>query len=225
MKPIKITGRNIMFTQPMGKTYDLNMGLILGIKHNFVIDTGLGSGSVAPVLEYIGNDTKPIIVVNTHCHWDHIWGNWVFANSMIVSHKLCRELEDKHWDEAIEALSHRIDGEARKCIPNMTFEGSLHFPDDGISMFHTPGHSPDSISIYDAADKVLYAGDEIGDTDEEIVPWIGTDMETMQNTIDIFKQYDFDICISGHNKPQTKAVLARMEAALPDAWKKQNESK
>ena len=225
MKPIKITNRNIMFTQPMGQTYDLNMGLILGTKHNFVIDTGLGSGSVAPVLEYIGDDKKPIVVVNTHCHWDHIWGNWVFANSLIISHKLCRQLEDKHWDEAIETLSDRIDGEARKCLPNMTFEGSLHFPDDGISMFHTPGHSPDSISIYDAVDKVLYAGDEIGDTDEEIVPWIDTDIQTMQRTIDIFKTIDFDICISGHNKPQTKAVLARMEAALPEVWRKQNEEK
>jgi len=223
MKPIKISNRNIMFTEPMGQTYDLNMGLILGTKHNFVIDTGLGNGSVAPVLEYIGDDKKPIIVVNTHCHWDHIWGNWVFANSIIISHKLCRELEDKHWDEAIEALSDRIDGEAHKCLPNMTFEGSLYFPEDGISMFHTPGHSPDSISIYDAVDKVLYVGDEIGDTDDEIVPWIETDMETMQRTIDIFKQYDFDIAVCGHNKPQTKAVLARMEAALPEAWKRQNE--
>ena len=78
MKPIKISNRNIMFTQPMEKTYDLNLGLILGAKYNYIIDTGLGSGSVAPILEYIGSDTKPIIVVNTHYHWDHVWGNWVF---------------------------------------------------------------------------------------------------------------------------------------------------
>jgi len=225
MKPIKITNRNIMFTEPMGDDYDLNMGAILGTKHNFIIDTGLGSGSVAPVLEYIGNDTKPIIVINTHCHWDHIWGNWCFPNSLIISHKLCRELQDKHWDEAIKAYPNYIDGEVHKCIPNLTFEGSLHFPEDGISLYHTPGHSPDSISIYDAVDKVLYAGDEIGDTEDEIIPWINTDMETMQRTIDFFKTIDFDICISGHNKPQTKAVLAHMEAALPDTWKKQNETK
>jgi len=225
MKPIKITNRNIMFTEPMGEDYDLNMGLILGTKHNFVIDTGLGSGSVAPVLEYIDNDTKPIIVINTHCHWDHIWGNWCFANSLIISHKLCREFEDKYWDEAVEKYSSYIDGEVRKCIPNMTFEGSLYFPEDGISLYHTPGHAPDSISIYDAVDKVLYAGDEIGDTDDEIIPKINTDMETMQRTIDFFKTIDFDICISGHNKPQTKAVLARMDAALADAWKRQNETR
>ena len=223
MKPIKITNRNIMFSEPMGQAYDLNMGLILGTRHNFLIDTGLGSGSVAPVLEYIGGDTKPIIVINTHSCWDHIWGNWVFANNLIISHTLCREAQDKYWDEAVAANPDRVDGEVRKCVPNMVFDSSLHFPEDGISLFHTPGHTPDSISIYDAVDKVLYAGDNIGDTDDEIVPWIGTDMETMQSTISIFKQYDFEICLSGHNKPQGPDVLARMEAALTEAWKKQSE--
>ncbi|MDR2183232.1 MAG: MBL fold metallo-hydrolase [Clostridiales bacterium] len=223
MKPIKITNRNIMFTEPMGETYDLNIGLILGAKHNFVIDTGRGSGSVAPVLEYIGDDPKPTVVINTHSHWDHVCGNHVFESGLIVSHTICRELIEKHWDEFFDSISRHIDGEARKCLPNLTFDSKLHFPEDGISLYHTPGHAPDGISIYDAVDRVLYAGDEIGDTDDEIVPHIGTDKETMQRTIEIFKQIDFDICISGHNKPQTKAVLARMETALAAAWKRQNE--
>jgi len=223
MKPIKITNRNIMFSEPMSETYDLNIGLILGTKHNFIIDTGRGANSVKPVLEYIGDDKKPIIVINTHSHWDHLWGNWMFESCPIIAHKLCRDILEEHWDASVNDLPHRMDGEVRKCLPNVTFEGSMYFPEDGISLFHTPGHCANSISIYDAVDRVLYAGDEIGDTNEEIIPWIDTNMETMQRTIDIFKQYDFDICISGHNKPQTKAVLARMEAALPGAWKKQQE--
>ena len=221
MKPTKITERNIMFTEPMTQEYDLNLGLILGTEHNYIIDTGLGSSSVAPILEYIGNSTKPVIVVNTHYHWDHIWGNWAFGNNLIISHTLCRELEDKYWDETLEENSKYIDGEVRKCLPNMVFEGCLYFPGDDISIFHTPGHSPDSVSIFDATDKVLYAGDNIGDTEDEIVPWIDTDPETFQRLIETYRQYDFEHCISGHNKPQNKTVLARMDAALADAWKKQ----
>ena len=220
MKPIKITNRNIMFTEPMTEVYSLNIGLILGIRHNFIIDTGLGSGSVVPVLEYI-RDPKPIIVVNTHCHWDHIWGNWVFEKSPIIAHTICLEMEDKHWDCAIQENAKYIDSEVRKCLPNITFEGSLHFPEDGISIFHTPGHSADCISVFDAVEKVLYAGDNIGDTEEEIVPYIETDLATFRRMIENYKQYDFDFCVSGHNKPQTKDVLARMEATLLEAWKKQ----
>jgi len=224
MKPTKITSRNIMFSQPMNADYDLNIGLILGEKNNYIIDTGIGSGSVAPVLAYIDEDAKPIVVVNTHCHWDHIFGNWVFENGLIISHTSCRKLIDAvNWSEAMQQLSDRIDGEVRKCLPNMTFEGSLYFPEDNISIFHTPGHSADCISVYDAVDKVLYAGDNIGDTDDAIVPWIDTDPETFAQVIETYKKYAFDVCICGHNKPQTKAVLARMESALADAWKKQNE--
>ena len=222
MRVVKITDRNIMFTQPMGRHYDLNLGLILGEKNNYVIDTGLGSGSVGPILKHIGDDARPIIVINTHCHWDHIWGNWVFEKSLIISHSKCRELEDKYWDEVAREYSDHIDGEVHKCLPNLVFEGCLQFPDDGISIFHTPGHSEDGASVYDSVDKVLYAGDNIGDTEEEIVPWIDTDMETFRRLIDIYKNYDFEYCISGHNKPQTKNVLARMEASLAAAWEKQS---
>lgn len=222
MKPIKITGRSIMFSEPMGKDYDLNIGLILGERCNYIIDTGLGSGSVAPVLEYLGYDSKPVIVVNTHCHWDHIWGNWVFEKSLIISHTICRDLEDKYWDEALNENVKAIDGEVRKCLPSMVFEGSLYFPGDGISIFHTPGHSADCISIYDEVDRILYAGDNIGDTEEEIVPWIDTDLETFRRVIETYKKYDFNICISGHNKPQKKEVLKHMESALENAWKRQN---
>ena len=63
LKPVKITNRNIMFTEPMEQDYDLNLGLIMGTKYNYIIDTGLGSGSVAPILEYIRECTRPIIVI------------------------------------------------------------------------------------------------------------------------------------------------------------------
>jgi len=221
MKPVKITDRNVMFTEPMGECYDLNLGLILGTRYNYVIDTGLGSGSVAPVLEYIGKDDKPIVVINTHCHWDHIWGNWVFEKSQIIAHTTCRELEDKYWDDVVREYAGSVDGEVRKCLPNMVFEGELWFPDDGISIFHTPGHSADSISVYDQIDKVLYAGDNIGDTEDNVIPWIDTDLETFQSLLETYQKYDFEVCISGHNKPQPKAVLKRMEASLVEAWKKQ----
>ena len=222
MKPVKISNRNIMFTEPMGGEYDLNLGLILGARHNFIIDTGLGSNSVAPILEYIGGDPKPIIVVNTHCHWDHIWGNWVFKDRLIISHTTCRELADKHWDDVVKDFSAYIDGEVHKCLPNLVFDGSLYFPEDKVSLFHTPGHAPDGISVLDEIDSVLYAGDNIGDTEEQIVPWIDTDLETFRRLIGIYNGVNFDICISGHNKPQNKSVIARMEAELDNAWKRQN---
>lgn len=223
MKPVEISRRNVMFTEKMGEEYDLNIGLIMGKRHNFIIDTGLGSGSVKPVLEYIKESKKPIIVINTHFHWDHIWGNGVFKNNIIISHRKCYELEDKYWEKAFEKFRETADGEVYKTLPNLVFDTSLYFPEDGVELFFTPGHSCDSISIYDEADKVLYAGDNIGDTANEIVPYIDTDKATFKSTIELYEKYDFDYCISGHNKPQGKDVIERMDFALAEAWKKQVE--
>lgn len=55
MTVTEITLRNIMFTEKMawnGDFINLNLGLIKGNKRNFIIDTGLGSGSVEPILDY-----------------------------------------------------------------------------------------------------------------------------------------------------------------------------
>jgi len=207
-----------MFTEPMtydGQTYALNIGLILGKQYNYIIDTGFGSGSIEPILAYLGDCAKQIIVVNTHFHWDHVWGNWMFPDSIVIAHVTCRELMEQTWDEEVRKNAGFVDGEVYKHLPNLLVEDSIYFSVDGIKIFHTPGHSADCISVYDEIDKVLYAGDNVGDTEDEIVPFIGTDVETFRvNVIDIYKTYDFEICISGHNNPQGKDVVSRMEEAL-----------
>lgn len=223
MRITTISPRNTMFAYPMDKEYDLNLGLLLGNVHDFVIDTGVGGGSVQPVLDALKGRNKPLIVVNTHCHWDHIWGNWAFRGATIVSHPLCRALEDKHWDAAYEEYKQAADGEVHKCLPNLVFENELYFPEDGVRLFFAPGHSGDDIHLYDEIDRVLYAGDNIGDTAACIVPYINTDAATFARAIEIFKKYPFEAAISGHNKPQGRDVLARMEAALPECWRRQLE--
>ncbi|MCL2854813.1 MAG: MBL fold metallo-hydrolase [Defluviitaleaceae bacterium] len=215
MKPIRITGRHVMFSQPIVRWgFDLNMGLILGKHRNYLIDTGFGSNSVAPVLEYLAGDDKPIIAINTHACWDHVWGNHVFEKGLIIGHKIAQEMLAKHWGDVVAKNAEYVDGDVRKCPPNLTFEGEMHFADDGISIFHTPGHSPCSISIIDTVDKVLYAGDNIGDTMDKIIPEIYGDMNDFRATVDFWKKLDFEIAISGHNKPQTKAVIKNIEAEL-----------
>ena len=54
---------------------------------------------MAPIIENIDN-SKPIIVINTHYHWDHIWENGVFKDRLFF-HKLCREIIDSKWDDML----------------------------------------------------------------------------------------------------------------------------
>lgn len=210
MKIEKIKKRSVLFTFNRSTEWDLNLQLILGKRYNYIIDTGLGSLSIDPIKEYIKKDTKPIIVINTHYHWDHIWGNSSFKDCIIISHRLCREIIESKWDEMIRKNRYYIDGEVEKCLPNLVFEKELYFPEDKIRIIYTPGHTIDSISVLDEEEKVINAGDNIGDTIEEIVPQIKCEKEIYRDTLLRYKEMDFDTCISGHNVVLDKDVIDKI---------------
>lgn len=199
MKIQKIKNRSVLFTYDEIPEWNLNLHLILGNKNNYVIDTGLGSLSVAPVKEYIRDDNKPVVIINTHHDWDHIWGNGEFKDSIIISHRLCRELIEAKWDGMLTRNRQYCNGKVEKYLPNLVFENEIYFPEDKIRIFYTPGHTIDSISILDEEEQVLNAGDNIGDTVDEIVPEIGSDKVLYIDTLLGLRSLDFDTCISGHN--------------------------
>jgi len=58
----------------------LNTGLIIGSQRAMVIDTGCGPRQGRHILDAVRKKTDlPIVVVNTHAHYDHFFGNAVFA--------------------------------------------------------------------------------------------------------------------------------------------------
>jgi glyoxylase-like metal-dependent hydrolase (beta-lactamase superfamily II) len=181
--------------------------LILGNKHNFLIDTGLGSLSVEPVQEVLNNSLKPLVVINSHYHWDHVWGNGVFKGSTIISHNLCREILEQKWEKMLEENGRYIFGTIEKELPNLTFQNELYFPEDKIKIFFTPGHTADSISVLDEQEKILNVGDNIGDNLDEIVPGLECEKDIYLNTLNIYKSIDFDTCVSSHNRLLGKDVI------------------
>lgn len=209
----KIGSRNYMATCQL-PGWDLNLHFILGNQRNYVIDTGLGAESMAPVKAFLADSDKPTVVVNTHHHWDHIWGNHCFPGSPILAHRLCRELTIKYWDIMLEENRQLAAGEVQCRLPDLVFDSELYFPEDGIRLLYTPGHSTDGISVFDEVDRVLNAGDNIGDTMEEIVPYLTTDAPTYLETIQKYKSLGALSCISGHNAVLGPDVFDRILAAL-----------
>lgn len=141
---------------------------------------------------------------------DHIWGNHVFGDGFITSHTLCRERIDEKWEDMFKKSNSYLYGETRKQLPNLTFDKELYFTEDKIRLFYTPGHTKDSISVLDEADKVLNAGDNIGDSMEELIPSLECERaEYIQNLLN-YKELDFEYCISGHNVVLEKSVIDKM---------------
>lgn len=209
MRIQKIKNRGVLFTDNSAG-WDLNVYLIMGKQYNYLIDTGLGSLSIDPVIDYIKNDGKKTVVINTHYHWDHIWGNGNFKDCTIISHSLCLELIQINWDAMLEKNHSYRNGAVELCLPNLVFDQTLYFPDDRIRLFHSPGHTPDSISILDEEEKILILGDNVGDSPEDIIPSIACEKAVYLNTLRNYKQLDFDFCLSGHCEILPKYAIGQI---------------
>ncbi len=214
MRIQKIKNRGTLFTYTTSSGWDLNVHLIMGEKYNYIIDTGLGSLSVDPIKEYIKDSNKPIIVINTHYHWDHIWGNGSLQNYIIISHKLCREMIESKWKDMMHKNKQYCYGEVEMHLPNLVFEKELYFPEDKIRIIYTPGHTIDSVSVIDEEEKVINVGDNIGDNVDEIIPSIYCEKDLYIDTLLKYRAMDFDTCISGHNVILGKEIIEEILSIL-----------
>lgn len=127
----------------------------------YVLDTFCGSAAMAPVWAQLRAAGKPPVVINTHFHWDHVWGNCAFRGFPILSHALCRDTLARDWDAPFAENCSFLLGRADPCLPTVTFEDRLALHEDGLLLFHSPGHTRDCVSVFDRRDGTLYAGDNL----------------------------------------------------------------
>lgn len=152
---------------------------------------------------------KPVRLINTHCHIDHVFGN------RYVAEQYGLELEIHEGElpvlEAVATVAQMYG------IPNVQQspdpsperylqEGSLiEFGSSKLKILLTPGHSPASVSFYCAASSFVLGGDvlfqgSIGRTD---LP--GGDYNTLMQSIDreLMSLPDETIVYSGHGSTTT----------------------
>lgn len=147
--------------------------LLLGDKRAALIDTGLGIDSMKRVTDQLTD--LPVIVLTTHVHADHIGSHGEFEK--IYVHK-----EDEEWlingikGLSIEQIRYDMARDITKPIPK-TFRADTYKPYQGkpaglaadgdifdlgnrkLTIYHTPGHSPVHISIFDKREGYLFTGD------------------------------------------------------------------
>lgn len=172
----------------------------------YLIDTFCGSDSMESIINELNkiSHDKEVIIINTHFHWDHVWGNCSFRKNNIISHELCRKLLDEFWEEQINKNSQYILGKAEKQLPNITFKEKIIFQDDGIELFYSPGHTIDSISVFDHEEKILYVGDNL---EKPIVYVESDDVDTYINTLENYLSYNPEKIVASHTLEITKEDL------------------
>lgn len=217
MKTLQIGKRGTLFEfTPLNK-WRLNCYLIEGKNRNYLIDTACGTDDAAKMNDYIlkKSPSKPLIIINTHFHWDHVWGNCYFKNRIIISEKLCREYLLKNWETMLAENVAFVSGNTELTPPNTVFTKSRAFDDDDIYLFSSKGHTPDGICVYDGVDKILYVGDNIGDSADEPVPELMCGADEYENALREMLAFPFVALASGHNEIMNRdfinVILAKLK--------------
>lgn len=214
----KISNSTTIFTFDNIENCLTNVFLIKKPSRIFIIDTFCGPDSMRPILQPIKNSEaeKEVIVINTHFHWDHVWGNCCFKKSHIISHRLCRKLLDELWNKQIEENKKYMLGKVEKMLPNITFNEKVMFEEDGIEIFYSPGHTEDSISVFDHDEKILYAGDNL---EKPLIYFEGDNIQRYIETIENYLKYDFKKVVAGHTENLTKEDMYNTIQYLKDLSK------
>lgn len=196
MKIINISNTTTAYEFDELESY-ITYAFLIERPHTFyIIDTFCGTESMIAILDKISNcpEQKKIVVINTHFHWDHVWGNVSFKGQDIVAHENCRRLLEEQWEAQLTKNRRYIAGTTECCLPNITFSERLAFPEDGLELVYTPGHTQDCITIVDHFEKILYVGDNV---ERPIIYVENKDVETYKRTLALYLQYpDYQIIAS-----------------------------
>jgi glyoxylase-like metal-dependent hydrolase (beta-lactamase superfamily II) len=114
---------------------------------------------------------RQLLVVNTHAHWDHCWGNQLFAGpgaqhpAPVIATRRCAELfaaprAQQKLAQMRTSEPERF-GEVVLIAPTLLFEERLRIDggDLTLELFATPGHAADHIAISIPEIGTLLAGD------------------------------------------------------------------
>ncbi len=131
------------------------------------------------------NRLRPVRLLNTHCHIDHVFGNKFVSETYEISLEIHRgELPVLEAVPQVSSFYGIPMGDPSPMPGRFIEEGEIiSFGNTKLKALYTPGHSPASLSFYCEASKFVIAGDvlfkeSIGRTD---LP--GGDFDTLIRSI------------------------------------------
>ncbi len=146
--------------------------LILGEKRAVLFDTGLGVGKISAVVSRL--TSLPVIVINSHTHFDHVGGNAEFHEiwnrDLPYTRQNMRGQTNQYSRDALArericgALPAGVDAKSYSIRPwkssHTLREGErVDLGGRELEILYTPGHTPDSLALLDRKHGLLFTGD------------------------------------------------------------------
>ena len=135
-------------------------------KQCVIIDAGnLEPYEDMQILNCIDNNSlKPLMLLNTHSHIDHVMGNKVLADKYhieLASSPIEKPFYDKVW---AYATAFGINFTQERCLtPTIDLADGhiIKIGNDELKVLYTPGHAPGHVCFYDEKDGIVFTGDTL----------------------------------------------------------------
>jgi glyoxylase-like metal-dependent hydrolase (beta-lactamase superfamily II) len=173
-----------------------------------IIDCGCYNRKESDQLaDFIKNkNITPVLLLNTHCHLDHIFGN-KFILERYNLRAFSNENDEMNRNDAVQHA--RLFGLTMDIPPEpagfLTDNQIITFGTTELVTLHVPGHSPGSIGFYSEKNSCVFTGDalfagSIGRTDLS-----GGDYDTLIKSIKnkLFVLPPSTVVYPGHGKETT----------------------
>ena len=145
--------------------------LIVGEKRALLFDTGMGISDMKKVVE--GLTSLPVSVMNSHTHNDHVSGNWRFSRIYGMDTAFTRQSANGTVAAAqAEIGPGMVCGDLPAGFDARSYAVKpFHITDwvhggekidlggRVLEIIPAPGHTPDSIALWDARNGLLFTGD------------------------------------------------------------------
>ena len=205
--------------------------LVVGGERAVLIDTGMGVGDIRALVEELTD--RPLTVVNSHAHWDHVGGNVLFAGlaAVLIHEAEAEDLERGVGNDRLQAafapahllgpLPASFDPGTAEIPPSRAtarLRGGevLDLGGRSLEVIHAPGHSPGGIVLWDRAGGALFSTD-VAYADELLCVGDDADFAAYQATMNRLAALEPTprVCYPSHGlSPMDPALQPRMRDAL-----------
>ncbi len=175
-------------------------GLVVTPEHAVLIDTLLYPEETMRIRHYVeeGLGLSIRYVINTHYHADHSIGTCLFPEAQVIAHRTCRDLLDTRGRDSLRGMQENAIefSQVELVLPHIIFQDHmrLEIADTTFSLWHSPGHSPDSIVCLVEEEAVLFAAD----TMMPIPFFVDGSLGDLQQSLASLYDGDFENIVQGH---------------------------
>ncbi len=200
-------------------TYATNSGIVRHDEQLLLIDPGLEPPELAAIARFVAQMGAQVrYLVLTHAHWDHLLGAGTFPRATVVTHRRYPEVIAEHGGDLRRQVAHWAAQAGFSSLhfrpprPVLAFgeKLTLHVGCHPLQLIATPGHSPDHLSLFAPATKLLWAGDMLSDCE---LPYVQDNAEAYLTSLEHLHSLEPTLLVPGHGEPtdDPTAIEARFQ--------------